>query len=113
MHELSIIDSVINMVLENCRENNINKVDRIVLKIGEFSCVDNSSLLFAFESLSRDSICEGALLDIGKVCGMAYCKECDKEFYVEFNKKECPICNKKSMDITNGYEMLLYKIEGE
>lgn len=113
MHEVSIISSVINMVLENCKNNNINKVEKIVLKIGEFSCVDNSSLLFAFESLSKDSICEGAVLDIEKVIGMAYCKNCNKEFHVEFSKKKCPICHKSSMDITNGYEMLLYKIEGE
>lgn len=113
MHELSIVSSVISMVSENCINNNITKVEKIVLKIGEFSCVDNSSLRFAFESLSKDSICEGAILDIDKVNGMAYCKKCNREFHVEFSKMECPICNNPSMDITNGYEMLLYRIEGE
>ncbi|MBU3109513.1 hydrogenase maturation nickel metallochaperone HypA [Clostridium gasigenes] len=113
MHELSIISSVINMVYENCRYNNISKVEKIVLKMGEFSYINNSSLIFAFESLSKDGICEGATLDIEKVIAMAYCKNCNKEFHLEFSKKECPICNSYSMDITNGYEMLLYRIEGE
>ncbi|MEG0132554.1 MAG: hydrogenase maturation nickel metallochaperone HypA [Clostridium sp.] len=113
MHEISIISSVIQMVEENSLKNNITKVSKVILQIGEFSCIEDSSMKFAFEALSQGSICEKADLELDRIRGRAYCSKCSKEFNVGFTRKTCPDCNETSSEITSGYEILLYRIEGE
>lgn len=113
MHEVSLMSSVIDMVEDNCKKNNINKATKIILKIGEFYYIEKSYLIFAFEALSKNGICEGAKLEINEVKAKAYCKKCQQEFSISFTNKKCPKCNCLSNEIISGYEMLLYRIEGE
>lgn len=113
MHEISIISYVIDMVEEQCIKNNITKVAKVILQIGEFSCIDNSSIDFIFKEMSSGSCCEGAKLIIEKLLSKAYCNNCHKAFPLKITNSKCPICNHVSSKITSGYEILLYRIEGE
>ena len=51
MHEVSIIGNVLEQVLDSCELNNIKKVNSVVLQVGEFSCVESTSLTFIFKFL--------------------------------------------------------------
>lgn len=64
MHELSIADALLDIVQKRASGEGINRVYEINLRIGEFSGVFPDSLRFAFEVLSRDTITEGAHLNI-------------------------------------------------
>lgn len=113
MHELSIICSAMETVNAQCEENHIKRVTKIKLVMGDFVAVDSSALDFAFKYITRGTICEGAELQVENITPMAYCDNCSKEFQVSFMIKTCPICGEFSNEITKGYEMLLYSIEGE
>ena len=113
MHEVSIMYDSIEIVKESSKLNNISKVNKVFMKIGEFTCVDENSLKFAFEALSKNTLCEGAILDIEKVKGKAKCDICNIEFDIGFTNKLCPSCNTYSNNITSGYELLVYEIEGD
>lgn len=113
MHEVSIVYDTIQMVEKHSQEANIKSVDKIILKVGEFTCVKEDSLIFAFESLSENTICDNAKLIIDKVGAKAYCDDCKEEFSIDFMNKTCPKCNKYSNNITSGYELILSRIEGE
>jgi len=110
MHEISIISYVVE---KQCIKNNITKVSKVFLQIGEFSCIDNSSIDFIFKEMSSGSCCEGAKLIIEKLLSKSYCNNCHKEFPLKTTNRKCPICNQISNEITSGYEILLYRIEGE
>lgn len=64
MHEVSIVHDIIETIKESSRLNNINKVNKVFMKIGEFTCIDESSINFAFEVLSKNTLCECAILAI-------------------------------------------------
>lgn len=113
MHEVSIIGNVLDQVLDICELNNIKKVNSVVLQVGEFSCANNTSLSFIFKILSKNTKCEDSKLVIDKIKSKAYCSNCNKEFPIDFMNKQCPICNKYSYKVTSGYELILYRIEGE
>lgn len=113
MHEISIIHDAIDIAIENGINNNMKKIDKIYMKIGEFTCVDENSLNFAFESLRQNSICEDAKLVIEKVKGKAICQYCNEKFEINFTDKICPICKRYSNNICNGYEILVWQIEGD
>lgn len=113
MHEVSVVYDAIKIVEENSKLNNINKLTKVLLKIGEFTCIDEKSLDFAFEALSKNTLCEGAKLEIEKVRGKAKCNSCNIEFFIDFTNKLCPRCSTYSSNIISGYELLVYQIEGD
>ena len=112
MHEISIMHDAIEIAVENGKINNIKKIDKIYMKIGEFTCVEENSLYFAFDALSRGTICEDAKLIIEKVKAKAKCDYCNEDFDIDFTNKICPKCNRYSNNVYNGYEFLVWQIEG-
>ena len=113
MHELSIIYNVLEIAKEHATNNAISRINKIVLSIGEFCALQEDSLNFAFKNLSKDSLCEEALLVIEKKDAQAYCKNCNRIFKIDLKHKVCPICKQFSHDITTGYEILVASIEGD
>ena len=61
----------------------------------------------------KNTKCEDSKLVIDTVKAKAYCSNCNKEFPIDFMNKQCPICNKYSNEVISGYELILYRIEGE
>ncbi|WFD12261.1 hydrogenase maturation nickel metallochaperone HypA [Tepidibacter hydrothermalis] len=113
MHEVSIMGEIFDVIKENADNHNLKKVNKIVLKIGEFTCVQESALRFAFEAFSKDTNVEEADFIIDKIEASAKCDNCEETFKVNFTNKVCPKCNTFSNNIITGYELLLDEIEGE
>lgn len=113
MHEVSIICSAMEEIEHQCLINKITKVTTVVFAIGKFAAVDYNALKFAFESISRSTICEGAFLEMMEITPVAQCDLCHREYQVSFTKNSCPSCGNISCNIVRGNEILLYRIEGE
>jgi hydrogenase nickel incorporation protein HypA/HybF len=64
MHELSIAEELLSIITEKAQQVGIRKISRIDLRIGEFSGVLPDALVFAFEMLSKDTMSEGARVEI-------------------------------------------------
>jgi hydrogenase nickel incorporation protein HypA/HybF len=64
MHELSIAEELLNIITKKAQQVGIRKISRIDLRIGEFSGVLPDALVFAFEMLSRDTMSQGARIEI-------------------------------------------------
>ena len=113
MHEVSIMENTINIISEKAEENNLKNISKITIKIGELSGVMSDSLIFAFNSLSKGTIAEGAEFLIEKVDATAMCDDCGITFEIDHFNKLCPNCNKFSTNILSGYELYVNTIEGE
>jgi hydrogenase nickel incorporation protein HypA/HybF len=64
MHELSIAEELLSIITEKAAQVGIHKISRIDLKIGEFSGILPDALVFAFEMLSKETMSEGARIEI-------------------------------------------------
>ena len=53
MHELSIAENLLEIVLNAAHGNQAKQVKTIHMEIGELSCVQEDCLRFAFEVLSK------------------------------------------------------------
>ncbi|HEY5524339.1 MAG TPA: hydrogenase maturation nickel metallochaperone HypA [Clostridium sp.] len=113
MHEVSIIENVIEIVSEKAIENEFTKVNKVSLKIGELSGVMPESLNFAFKSCIIGTMLEGSILEIEKVKAVAECKDCKQVFPIDHFNKLCPCCNKFCSSIIAGYELYVNTIEGD
>ncbi|MDP4147137.1 MAG: hydrogenase maturation nickel metallochaperone HypA [Bacillota bacterium] len=113
MHEVSIMESAMDIVLEKAKEHNFKNIHKITIKIGELSGVMSDALVFAFNGVSKGTIAEGAEFLIEKVEATAGCNDCGIIFPIDHFNKLCPSCNKFSTNILSGYELYVNTIEGE
>lgn len=113
MHELSVIQSVLDIVIEYATKNKAKKVNQINLEIGELSGFIPEWIQTYFDYVSKDTIAEKAKLKIKKVPAKMKCLECEKEFGLKKNKLEftCPKCESKDIDLLQGREYFIKSIE--
>ena len=69
MHEASIAAEISMIVEENVKAYNLKRVTRIVIKVGSFNAIDNQSLNFAFEALTKGTACEAARIELETIEG--------------------------------------------
>jgi hydrogenase nickel incorporation protein HypA/HybF len=111
MHELSIMQSALNMALEQARLAGAGRVHAIHLRVGALSGVVPDALEFAFEALAPGTAAEGAALAIENVPARFWCGSCSREFEAEDLFAECPGCHQASGDIRGGRELELASLE--
>jgi hydrogenase nickel incorporation protein HypA/HybF len=113
MHEVSIVTDMVNIIKENAELHNLKRITKVLMKIGEMTCVEESSIRFAFEAITRDTAAEGAVLEIEKVKATAKCPNCGNIYEVSYFNKLCTNCGSYSSEIITGYELSLEHLEGE
>jgi len=111
MHELSITQTMLELVLEQARQNGSKKVQRINLVIGEMSGVVDDCVRFYFDFLSKGTTAEEAQLSFKRVTPKARCRECGKQFKLNGLDWTCPCCRTTRIDIVEGKELFLESIE--
>jgi len=106
MHEMSLVQSMLEIVEEYKVRQGFEKVISITMSFGKASTVVQGALEFAFEVLSEDTVAEGAKLifDIKPV--VIYCMTCDKDFIVNSYESLCPECSGTEIMLTGGTEEL-------
>ena len=104
MHELAIIQGVLDIVETEAGKGSARAASRSKLRIGEFTGVVPEALEFSFESAKYGTVSEGASLEIEMVPLRKRCRECDTEKLgggIDFLCEKCGA----GMEILSGREM--------
>lgn len=94
------------------RKNNLERVARVVLEIGQFSGVEPELLRFAFTVIKKGTVLEQAEIEMQVPPLLLYCRECDTEYLGEIDELRCPACLKERFKVLRGREMLVRSIVG-
>jgi len=113
MHELKIIQDIFPQIENLARENNLATINQVTLSIGQLRQIQGDFLRFAFESVSKGTILQGAKLTIKLIPVVVWCESCKKQFAVDDNVYICPICGNTSLQVLTGKEIILESIDGE
>lgn len=114
MHELSIAQSIVDVVQTRAAECHATRVKGVRLRIGEASGVVTDSLSFCFEMLATlDPALAGAQLTIDTVPHLARCRSCDREFAVTNFIVQCPQCEGWDAEVLSGAELQVIEMEIE
>ncbi len=113
MHELSIAQSLLQIVVDESQKHGLEHIKKIKLKIGEFAAIVPDSLTFCFELVSRDTVAAGAVIEIENVGIVARCDKCDFSFNVQNQIFLCPRCGDPVLELLSGRELSVMSIEGE
>lgn len=114
MHEISLMQDVMDTLRESAIQHGINRITVVKLVIGKMTMVLPDSLFFAFEALKQDQLFSDARLLIDEreaVCG---CQQCNNETpLLNFQNFTCPVCGSSQIEIISGTELHIEYFEGE
>ena len=113
MHELSVTESILNLALENANKAQAVKVTGINLVIGQLSSIVDDSIQFYWDTISEDTICQGAKLSFNRIPAVLQCQDCKKEYSIAQELTPCPVCGSYRSVIIHGEEFYLDSIEIE
>ncbi len=105
MHELPVIQRILDVVLRHAKANNVNKILSIKLEIGELSDLENEWMQRYFDYLSKGTTAENAKLLIQRTPVVLKCDSCERTFEVDIKKIDtiqCPDCGKTKCSLVSG-----------
>ena len=111
MHELSIAQNIVEIVLANLPAGEEHSVRSVKLKVGEQSGVVADSLEFCFTAITQGTPLDGVVLDIVRMPFVLKCRECDTSFQSEAGTVLCPSCGGMDVEVLSGTELEVVELE--
>ena len=113
MHELSITQNILSIVVKHAEQAEAQRVCAINLVVGELTGFVDDSIQFYFDMLSPDTLAEGAQLCIRRVPASVHCRSCGEDFQPDGYNWACPACSALGGEILSGREFSVESIEVE
>jgi hydrogenase nickel incorporation protein HypA/HybF len=113
MHEMSLCESVLQVLQTEAKRQQFSKVKVVWLEIGVLSGVEIAALRFCFEAITRHSLAEGATLKIIELPATAWCLDCAQAVPVKQRYDACPHCGAYALQVTGGDAMRIKELEVE
>ena len=108
MHELSIAEAVVDIVVRHAGGRPVSAVE---LKVGHLRQVVPSALEFAFELVAQGTPVEGAELRMEVVPATGECRACGAETDLPGFPLCCRVCGSFDVEVTRGEELLVDSLE--
>lgn len=113
MHELSVVESILDISLKHADRNDARRIVKINLVLGELTGIVDQCVTFYWDMLAKDTIAAEAEINFRKVPVVARCTACGKEFTPEELSLVCPACGADRAELVSGREFQVESIEIE
>ena len=111
MHELTLLYGVADRVGKVCEENNIPRVDAVVLEVGEATTIVPEFLHDGYEIISDDfDFLKDSELIVERVEAIGLCRNCGTEFPITPNKGLCPNCGSFDKELIAGSDFFIKEV---
>jgi len=111
MHEMSLCHELARLIAERAATDGFNRVRRVVLEIGGLSHVMPEAMAFGFDVATRGGPAEGAVLEIQRPFGTAWCADCEASREIAVRGDACPVCGGHKLLVTGGDALRLVELE--
>lgn len=113
MHEMTIAESLVEMIEAEAGRDGFRRVRRIGVQLGALGHVEPDALLFCFDAAASGSVAAGARLDIEIVAGSGWCPRCQTTVAIGQRYDLCPLCGQSHVEMRAGDELRLTELEVE
>ena len=110
MHEIGVLIEVVKSVEKFAKANNVQKIETLVLQIGELSSMIPEYMINLYPVSIDGTILEGSELEIEILPANALCSGCNKVFNFISNNGVCPSCKSEHCEILSGKELYIKEI---
>lgn len=111
MHELSIVNALIELCEKNAKIHSANKITKVHVKIGSLSGIEPHFFKITFDTFKEKTICDSATLILDMDELKVACFECGATSKIENNEIVCPICKSIEVKVIEGEDMILQSLE--
>ncbi len=105
MHELSLMEGMVQGILEEAQRQGFSRVHQVRLEVGRLAGVEIEALRFAFGPVTEGTLLAGASLEILELPGLGQCQACGREVEVEARFDLCPRCGEGFVALQSGTEL--------
>jgi len=113
MHEMSIMQSVLDAAFEALEKSGETRITEISLTVGEQTDIQEIPLNFAFEALKQDTPARNARLKVTMFMTRSHCSDCDAEFDHDRFSMFCPTCGSVDIALLTGRELRIDGMEAD
>jgi hydrogenase nickel incorporation protein HypA/HybF len=113
MHEMSIAQSLIDILKEEMGKHDARTLKSVRLNIGQLSAIVPDALSFCWQVITEGTEMEGAQLHMDVIPLQGWCKTCEKEFEIENYAFECPLCGGTEIETIAGQDLSIVEMEVE
>lgn len=117
MHEMSIAQSLVEILQEEMAKHDLSRLNRVSVKHGRLAAVVPEALDMAFQALTVQTNMGGAVLELTEVPVRVRCCACGAEFSPEEASTlylPCPECDEFfGHEILSGKELYIEQLEAE
>jgi len=110
LHELGVVIEVVKTVEKIVVEEQLNKIDTLVLQIGELSSMIPRYIELCYPAAVDGTILQDTKLEIEVLPGNGICKNCSKVFNLLKNNRICPNCESMEWELLCGREFMIKEI---
>lgn len=110
MHELGVLIEIVKQVEQIAAENEVNKIEALVLQIGELSSMVPHYMEKLYPAAVEGTVLKDSTLKIEVIPANGLCKDCRKVFNLIIEKETCPYCGSKSFELLSGKEFMIKEI---
>lgn len=110
LHELGVVFEVVKTVENFAQKNQLQKIDTLVLQIGELSSMIPRYIEECYPAAVDGTILQSTKLEIEILPANAICQKCNKVFNIIKHSNRCPYCGSKDREILCGKEFMIKEI---
>jgi hydrogenase nickel incorporation protein HypA/HybF len=111
MHEFSIVQNIVEIVLDTASRQNIQQINAVEVEVGQASGVVVEALEFAWEAAIDGTLLKDAVLRIRSLPLRVNCGNCRQPYQPENVFEACPVCGEIRPEIISGKELKVVAIE--
>ena len=111
MHELSICESILQIIEDEAHKQRFTSVKRVSLEIGPLAGIEKEAMFFSYDVVIRNTVADGSRLEIIDLPVSGWCMPCAKPVDVAQRYEPCPDCGSYQVEITGGDELRIKEME--
>jgi hydrogenase nickel incorporation protein HypA/HybF len=113
MHEMSVTESILEIVLKHAKQAHACRITDIHLVLGDLATIVDDSVRFYWDMLAEDTLAEGAELHFERIQTEMECCDCLVRYKPPEADLSCPECQSRNVKVIAGDEFFIDSIEVE
>lgn len=110
MHETGVALDMMEVVLQEAKKHQKRPI-RITVSCGQLNALNDEVFGFAFEAVSKGTLCEGVVVDIEHKPLQGKCRDCDQTFDLDYKDPRCAACGSDLFELLPDAPLILEQIE--
>jgi hydrogenase nickel incorporation protein HypA/HybF len=112
MHEATVAQSLLDAISAEAQKQNARPL-AAKISCGILNAINDDVLRFAFDAISKGTVCEGVKLDIEQKPIQARCRKCEFTFIFDLQAPACPKCRCDDFELLPDAPLMLEELEFE